>query len=241
MCAKAAATIGGGDPVGTAVGGGRGASRGASTRAPRRYSTRVRPVSRRNTSSSVDRRTSTVAGWRPRCVGGDRGRLAVVGVDRTRSGRRSIRSPSPSSWPSSVSWTPAREAQLDDLARGVALDELARRALGDDPRLVHDHEPVAQLLGLVHVVRGQHQRDAALLEPVEPVPHRCRACGSRPVVGSSRSSRSGSLMSDRAIVRRRFMPPDSGSTWLVGAIRRAGRTRAARRRAWPHSARGRPK
>ena len=40
-----------------------------------------RPVSRRNTSSSEDRRTSTVSGWRPRCVDRGRGRLAVVGVD----------------------------------------------------------------------------------------------------------------------------------------------------------------
>jgi len=31
-------------------------------------------------------------------------------------------------------------------------------------------------------------------------------------VGSSSSSSSGSLTSDRAIVSRRFMPPDSGST-----------------------------
>ena len=46
----------------------------------------------------------------------------------------------------------------------------ARRALGHDLAVVHHHEPVAELLGLVHVVRGEHQRDAALLEPVQPVP-----------------------------------------------------------------------
>ena len=38
---------------------------------------------------------------------------------------------------------------------------------------------------------------------------RWRACGSSPVVGSSRSSRSGSLMSARPSERRRFMPPES--------------------------------
>ena len=37
---------------------------------------------------------------------------------------------------------------------------------------------------------------------------------SRPVVGSSSNSRSGSLTSARAIVSRRFMPPDRGSTLL---------------------------
>jgi hypothetical protein len=36
----------------------------------------------------------------------------------------------------------------------------------------------------------------------------CRACGSSPVVGSSSSSTSGSLTSERAIVSRRFMPPE---------------------------------
>ena len=41
---------------------------------------------------------------------------------------------------------------------------------------------------------------------------RCRACGSRPVVGSSSSSRSGRLMRERAIVSRRFMPPERSST-----------------------------
>ena len=37
---------------------------------------------------------------------------------------------------------------------------------------------------------------------------RWRACGSRPVVGSSRKTMSGSLTSARASVSRRFMPPE---------------------------------
>jgi hypothetical protein len=64
-----------------------------------------------------------------------------------------------------------REPQLKDLGGRVGLDELARGAGGDDLRVVHDDEAVAQLLGLVHVVRGEDERDAALLEPVQPVPH----------------------------------------------------------------------
>ena len=36
--------------------------------------------------------------------------------------------------------------------------------------MVHDDEPVAELLGLVHVVRRQDERHAALLQPVEAVP-----------------------------------------------------------------------
>ena len=52
----------------------------------------------------------------------------------------------------------------------VLLDQLARRTLGDDLALIHHDEPVAELLGLVHVVRGEHERDAPLLEPVQAVP-----------------------------------------------------------------------
>ena len=37
-------------------------------------------------------------------------------------------------------------------------------------RLVHDHQAVAQLLRLVHVVGGQDERHALLLEAVEAVP-----------------------------------------------------------------------
>ena len=76
----------------------------------------------------------------------------------------------PSSWPSSVSGDAGREAQLGDLAGRVLLDQRARAALGDDLGLVHDDEPVAQLLGLVHVVGRQDERHAALLEPVQAVP-----------------------------------------------------------------------
>ena len=62
------------------------------------------------------------------------------------------------------------EPQLDHLSGGVAADEIARCALGRDTSAVHDHQPVAQLLGLVHVVGGQHQRDPVGLQPVKAVP-----------------------------------------------------------------------
>ena len=64
------------------------------------------------------------------------------------------------------------QAQLEHLSRGVGLDERAGRALGDDPAVVHDDEPVAQLLGLVHVVGGEDLRDAGVLEPIQLVPQR---------------------------------------------------------------------
>ena len=62
------------------------------------------------------------------------------------------------------------ESHLEHLARGVAADQLGGRALGHDRALVDDHEPIAELLGLVHVVGGEEQRGALLLEAEQPVP-----------------------------------------------------------------------
>ena len=47
-------------------------------------------------------------------------------------------------------------SHLHHLSGGVALDQLARRALGHDLASVHHYQAVAQLLGLVHVVGGEH-------------------------------------------------------------------------------------
>ena len=62
------------------------------------------------------------------------------------------------------------EAHLEHLAARVLADQRRGRALGHDPALVDDDEPIAELLGLVHVVRREQQRRAALLEPEQPVP-----------------------------------------------------------------------
>ena len=63
-----------------------------------------------------------------------------------------------------------RETQLENFACGVLLDELTRRAFGDDATTIHHNEPIAELFGFVHVVSGEHERDALLLQPVETVP-----------------------------------------------------------------------
>ena len=134
------------------------------------YSISERPVRRRKTSSSEDRRTSTVSGFRPRWWTATAAASPSSAYSRTRSGRCSTRWAMPVELAVERLGDPGREAQLGHLACRVALDELARAALGDDLRLVHDDQPVAQLLGLVHVVRRQDQRHAALLEPVEAIP-----------------------------------------------------------------------
>src|SRR5437667_7819310 len=72
-----------------------------------RYSIRERPVSRRKTSSSVERRTRTVSGLRPRSCAATATASPSSAYSRTRSASRSIRSARPSSFPSRLSWTSA--------------------------------------------------------------------------------------------------------------------------------------
>src|ERR1035438_2940560 len=62
------------------------------------------------------------------------------------------------------------ESQFHDLTGGELLDENSRCAFGDDRSLVHDDETVAELFGLIHVVRRDDQRDTFSLEPVETIP-----------------------------------------------------------------------
>src|SRR4051794_4844501 len=69
---------------------------------------------------------------------------------------------------------------LDELARPVAVGDphpargldaqLARRADGEDPPLLDDRHPVGELLGLVEVVRGQHDRLAQRAQRADRLP-----------------------------------------------------------------------
>ena len=127
-------------------------------------------MSRRKTSSSDERRTRTISGRRPRAWATVGRRLAVVGVDEHAVGQPLHAFAEPVELAVERLLDADREAHLQHLARRVLGDELARAPLGDDLRLVHDHEAVAQLLGLVHVVGRQDQRHALLLEPVQAVP-----------------------------------------------------------------------
>jgi hypothetical protein len=72
--------------------------------------------------------------------------------------------------PTRIAAASAKTPVQDGTAPVAAATAGARRALGDDAAAVHDHEPVAELLGLVHVVRGEHERHALLLQPVQPLP-----------------------------------------------------------------------
>ena len=62
------------------------------------------------------------------------------------------------------------DRQLEHLPADMLRDQGAGRPLGDDPSLVHDHEPVTETFSLLHVVRRQDQRHALELEPLERGP-----------------------------------------------------------------------
>ena len=125
----------------------------------------------RNTSSRLARRTSTDC--RADAVVRQQGCRVVagVGVDEQAVGDGfDPRRPLPHAVERVLQLHRPREPQLHHLTRGVLGHQLARRAFGDDLPAVHDHQPVAELLRLVHVVGGEHERDAVLLEPVQALP-----------------------------------------------------------------------
>ena len=136
----------------------------------RHQSTSDRPVRRRNTSSSVLRRTRDDSGAHLAVRTAAAAASPSSTYSSSRSGITSTRSAIPSTRAACRDRSSPVEAQLEHLAGGPLLDQRTRAALGDDPAVVHDDEPVAELLGLVHVVRRQHQRHPVPLEPEQPVP-----------------------------------------------------------------------
>src|SRR5262245_30434328 len=64
----------------------------------------------------------------------------------------------------------AGELQLD-VASGDAALELLGAALGDDPALVEDRDPIGEMIRLVQVLRGEEDRDAARGETADDLPY----------------------------------------------------------------------
>ena len=67
--------------------------------------------------------------------------------------------------------------------RGIQAEQMA---------VIDDGNLIAQLLGLVHVMGRKHHRLALRLDRLDALPEVVTGLGSRPVVGSSRNSSSGS-------------------------------------------------
>ena len=62
------------------------------------------------------------------------------------------------------------QAQLQHLRPGHLRDEVVGPPLPQDAPAVHDHQPVAEVRRLLHVVRGQQHGDAARLEQPQLLP-----------------------------------------------------------------------
>ena len=66
-----------------------------------------------------------------------------------------------------------------DVAAGDEPLELVRRALGDEPAVVEHGDPVGELVGLLQVLGGEEDRDAAGDELADDLPHACGGCAGR--------------------------------------------------------------
>jgi hypothetical protein len=94
------------------------------------------------------------------------------------------------------------------VAAGDAALQLVRGALGDQPAVVEERDPVGQLVRFLEVLGGQEDRDPAGHEVADELPHGAAAAGSRPVVGSSRKMIRGSPTRPMARSSFRRMPPE---------------------------------
>ena len=197
----------------------------------RAHSMRIRPVRRRKTSSRVERRTRALSTGIARRWTSSSAPLTVIGVEQER-GRAAARAFGQAARASvERCGVLVGEAQLEHLAGGVLVDELARRPLGDDLRLVHHHQAIAELLRLVHVVGRDDQRRAPLLQPVQAVPEEMARLGVKAGRRLVEDDQLG-LVDERAGDRQ---PPLHAARERLDLVRwparRAARTRAARRRA----------
>ena len=127
-----------------------------------------RPVRSRNTSSRLAR--SEVTCLYARCRSGQRRSSAAV----ARRGRRSPSLAPPSSVRRSSGQAPSAQV---DFSVDIELQRLRRRqrrdagerVAGDDLAVVDDHDPVAEALGLLHVVGRVDERLAAPAQRLEVV------------------------------------------------------------------------
>ena len=102
---------------------------------------------------------------------------------------------------------PALVARADEDGLPAAC-ELGERALHDHAAVVDDRDVVADLLDLVEQVRGEQHRASLGDEAADHAAKLVMPAGSRPLVGSSRISSSGSASSARATPSRWRIPSE---------------------------------
>ena len=124
---------------------------------------------------------------------------------------------------------------------GSAALERGRRVEGEDPAVVDDGQPLAEPVGLFHVVRGEDDGEPALVQAAQGLPEQRGAPAGRGRWWARRAAaRCGSCMSARAIITRCCRPPErvSGFASALSAICISASRRSARA---SRSAAGRPK
>ena len=85
------------------------------------------------------------------------------------------------------------------------------RVEGEDAAVVHDRDPVAELVGLLHVVRGEEDRLALVVELAEDLPEREAALRIEPGGRLVEEQDLRLCMIARATISRWAMPPDIAS------------------------------
>ena len=167
------------------------------------------PVSLRNVSSSVGtlglqvERRETSLEQRRRHVVEDRP-LADHLAPRRR-GASTVRTTSSDGEPLEV----ALGGERDPHGAGVGGDEPGRRVQGDDDALVHHRHAVAEAVRLVHEVRDQDDRRAAVADALDELPARAPAPPGRGPWSSRRGRRPrGRATSASATSSRWRWPPD---------------------------------
>ena len=71
-------------------------------------------------------------------------------------------------------------SDFEDLRRHVLLDQLGRRAFGQDFAIIHDHQTVAKLGSFIHVMSGKHQGYTLAAKLPQFLPHQMARLGVQP-------------------------------------------------------------
>ena len=164
---------------------------------------------------------------------------AAVAARRAPTARGSASTTKPPPSASRASRPGRREGAAERLAvvgadqRAGAGEQLVARALGDDPAVADDHQPVGDRVDLVQQVRGEQHGAAAVGEVAQQAAHPAHPLGVEAVGGLVEDQHLGFAEQRVAIPSRWRMPSEYWRTRLRGGAGRGRPARAARRRGPP--------